>query len=190
MLNLKKNDILNLSKTNPGLKNIRVCAGWDVAKKSFFSFKADYDLDLMAILLNENGHIEDKKSLIYFGNLKAMGIYLHGDNLTGKGDGDDEMISVALDKIPKECSKIIFAVTIYEGKTRGQSFAKVENAFVRIVDEDNNDKEICRYDLTESGGSNTAIIFAELIRENNEWNFKAVGKFLEASVGSLYQMYR
>ena len=190
MLNLKKNDILNLSKTNPGLKNIRVCAGWDVAKKSFFSFKADYDLDLVGILLNKEGHVEDQKSLIYFGNLKSTGIYLHGDNLTGKGDGDDEMISVALDRIPKNCSKIVFAVVIYDGKTRGQSFAKVENAFVRIVDEDNRDKEICRYNLTESGGSNTAIIFAELIKENNEWNFKAIGKFLEASVGSLYQMYR
>ncbi|MGL4453056.1 MAG: TerD family protein [Sarcina sp.] len=190
MLNLKKNDVLNLSKTNPGLKNIRVGAGWDVVKKGFFSFQADYDLDLMAILLDRDGRVQNQSSLIYFGNLRAPAIYLHGDNLTGEGDGDDEMISVALDRIPRECAKIVFAVTIYDAKKRGQSFAKVQNAFVRIVDEDSRDKEICRYNLTESGGSNTAIIFAELIRENNEWNFKAVGKFLDASVGSLYQMYK
>lgn len=190
MLNLKKNDVLNLSKTSPGLKNIRVGAGWDVVKKGFFSFQADYDLDLMAILLDENGRAQGQSSLIYFGNLKGQAIYLHGDNLTGEGEGDDEKISVALDKIPSDISKIVFAVTIYEAKKRGQSFEKVKNAFVRIVDEDQRGKEICRFNLTENGGRNTAIIFAELLKINGEWNFKAVGEFLDASVGSLYQMFK
>lgn len=114
MLNLQKNEVLNLTKKNPSLNNIMLAAGWDVVKKGFFSFQADYDLDLVALLLDKNQKILGKNSLIYFGNQRQTGIYLHGDNRTGEGDGDDEMISVKLDSLPFECHSVIFAVTIYK----------------------------------------------------------------------------
>ena len=191
VLNLKKNDVLDLTKKDPSINNIRVCAGWDVAKKGFFGFaQKDFDLDLVALLLNENGKLIRSKGLIYYGEKKGSGIYLHGDNLTGEGDGDDEMISVSLKNIPADCRKILFAVTIYEGASRNQSFSKVKNAYVRLVDEDKNDAEVCRYNLSEDGGSNTAIIFASLNKEANDWSFKAVGQLLQASVQSLSNMYK
>lgn len=189
-LNLQKNDVLDLTKKNPGLKNITLAAGWDVVKKGFFSFQADYDLDLVALLLNKNEKVLGKSSLIYFGNQREQGIFLHGDNRTGAGDGDDEKISVSLDKLPAACEKVIFAVTIYSAKSRKQSFSKVKNAYVRLIDEDKRNAEICRYNLTEDGGDNTAIIFAELKRDNNDWNFKAVGQLLDATVSSLFEQYR
>ncbi|MGL5822214.1 MAG: TerD family protein [Sarcina sp.] len=190
MLNLKKNDVLDLTKKNPGLKNVMLGAGWDVVKKGFFSFQADYDLDLVALLLDENDKVRGKNSLIYYGNQKETGIYLHGDNRTGAGDGDDEKISVALDKVPSVCKKIIFAVTIYQARTRNQSFAKVRNAYVRLVDEDKRGAEICRYNLTEDGGDNTAIVFATLVRDGGEWQFKAVGELMDASVSTLFDKYK
>ncbi len=190
MLNLQKNDVLDLTKKNPGLKNIILGAGWDVAKKGFFSFQADYDLDLVAVLLSKSGRVTGKQSLVYYGNQREAGIYLHGDNRTGAGDGDDEKISVALDKIPTDTERVVFAVTIYQAKTRNQNFGKVRNAYVRLVDEDKRGAEICRYNLTDDGGTNTAIVFAELVREGSEWQFKAVGKLLDASVSSLYESYK
>ena len=126
VLNLKKNDVLDLTKTEPGLKNVMLAAGWDVAKKGFFKLGADYDLDLIAILLNENDKLINR-GVIYFGNLNGQGIYLHGDNRTGAGDGDDEKISVNLDKLPGNCSKVIFALNIYDAVARKQSFSKVKN---------------------------------------------------------------
>ena len=98
ILNLKKNDILDLRKAEPGLKHVVLAAGWDVAKKGFFGLGTDYDLDLIAILLNENDKMINR-GVIYFGNLNGPGIYLHGDNRTGAGDGDDEKISVDLEKL-------------------------------------------------------------------------------------------
>ena len=74
---------------------------------------------------------------------------------------------------------IIFAVVIYEAEARKQIFGRVKNAYVRLVDEDKGDKEICRYNLSEDGGDNTGIIFAELSKQGNEWSFKAVGELLK-----------
>ena len=190
MLNLKKNDVLDLTKKNPGLTSLMLGAGWDVVKKGFFSFQADYDLDLMALLLDKNGRVTGKSSLIYYGNQRGTGIYLHGDNRTGEGDGDDEKISVSLDKVPNECSKIIFAVTIYQAKSRKQSFAKVRNAYVRLLDEGQNSREICKFNLTDDGGENTAIVFAELVRDGSEWQFKAIGKLMDASIQTLFESYK
>ena len=191
LLNLQKNDILDLSKKDPSLKNILLGGGWDVAKKGFIGFGADYDLDLIALLLGEDGKlIKSSKSVIYYNDMVGQGIKLHGDNRTGEGEGDDEKISISLDKLPIECKKVVFAVTIYDAVRRRQSFSKVKNAYVRLVNEDKGNEEICRYNLTEDGGNNTGIIFAELFKENGNWQFKAIGKLLDATVSTLSQMYR
>lgn len=191
LLNLQKNDILDLSKKDPSLKNILLGGGWDVAKKGFFGFGSDYDLDLIALLLGEDGKlIKSSKSVIYYNDMVGQGIKLHGDNRTGEGEGDDEKISISLDKLPIECKKVVFAVTIYDAVRRRQSFSKVKNAYVRLVNEDKGNEEICRYNLTEDGGNNTGIIFAELFKENGNWQFKAIGKLLDATVSTLSQMYR
>ena len=189
VLNLKKNDVLDLTKTEPGLKNVMLAAGWDVAKKGFFKLGADYDLDLIAILLNENDKLINR-GVIYFGNLKGEGIYLHGDNRTGAGDGDDEKISVDLDKLPAKCEKVIFALNIYDAVSRKQGFSRVKNAYIRLLNEDSGNKEICRYNLSEDGGDNTALLFAELERKNGSWQFKARGELLHATVSSLANMYK
>ena len=189
ILNLKKNDILDLRKAEPGLKHVVLAAGWDVAKKGFFGLGTDYDLDLIAILLNENDKLINR-GVIYFGNLNGQGIYLHGDNRTGAGDGDDEKISVNLDKLPGNCSKVIFALNIYDAVSRKQTFSKIKNAYIRILNEDKGNKEICRYNLSEDGGDNTALLFAELERNNGSWQFKAKGELLHATVSSLANMYK
>ena len=191
VLNLKKNDILDLTKRDPSLNKLRLCAGWDVASKGIFGiFKQDFDLDLSAILLDKNNKILKKNGIVYYGNLKGTGLFLHGDNLTGEGDGDDEMISISLNNIPNDCERIIFAVTIYDGIERNQSFGKVKNAYVRLLNEDKNDEEICRYNLTEAVGDNTAIVFAELNKINGQWSFKAVGDLFRGSLQTLANRFR
>lgn len=185
VLNLQKNDILDLTKTNPSLNNVIVGAGWDVSTRG-----ADFDLDLAALLLDKNGRLLKKKGLVYFGSKKSQGIYLTGDNLTGEGDGDDERIIVTLSNIPEECEKVLFTVVIYSAKMRRQNFGMIRNSYVRLLDADNREKEICRFNLMENGGDNTGIIFAELYRDGREWNFKAVGQLLKTTIGDLEKEYR
>ncbi|MGL6174563.1 MAG: TerD family protein [Cellulosilyticaceae bacterium] len=190
VLNLNKNDILDLTKKNPSLNNIVLAGGWDIMKKiSFFRPAEDCDIDLVAILLDSKGKMLGNSALIYYGNQRGTGIFLHGDNRTGAGDGDDEKISISLNNVPQNCHKIVFAATIYEADSKKQTFSKVKNAYVRLMNADKGNEEICRFNLTDEGGENTTIIFAELYREGTDWEFKAVGNLLRASISSLKNMY-
>lgn len=185
-LNLSKNDILDLTKVNPNLENVAVAAGWDTSEIGY-----DFDLDLCAFLKNEQGKmLEDINSTIFFGNKKGKGIFLNGDNLTGEGDGDDEVITIKLSKLPDDCKTITFAVVIYSAKTRNQYFKQIKNAYVRLLNLNENGKEICRYNLTENGEENTAIIFAELVRNTQGWSFKAIGDYLKADISSIEKSFR
>lgn len=178
MLNLQKNDFLNLTKTGVSLNNMRVSAGWDVR-----TFGSDYDLDLCAYLIRDNGQLSQT---VFYGNMQAQGIRLDKDNLTGKGDGDDENIFINFSEINANVSRIVFGVVIYNAKIRFQSFGKVKNAYVRMVDQSTNpEREICRYSLSDDGGKNTAVKFAELVKINDEWTFNAIGEYSKDNINSL-----
>lgn len=184
-LNLKKNDILDLTKRNPGLKKVILGAGWDVANGG-----KDFDLDIAAFLLNENNKVSNvPEDIIFFNNMEGQGIRLHGDNRTGAGDGDDETIGIDLSMIRSDVSKIVFIVTIHEAQSRRQTFGMVENSYVRLLDVENNEKELCRFNLKENGSTVTSIIFAELYRQGSEWQFKAIGDGKIADLNGLLSLY-
>ena len=187
ILNLQKNDFLDLSKVGSTLENIRVSAGWDVNK-----WGSDYDLDLCAVLLGADGRlVRNTKNLVYYGSKQGEGVQLDHDNLTGEGDGDDENMFVNFSRISPEVHKVIVCVVIYSARTRGQSFKNVRNAYVRLVDQATRpEKEICRYNLTEDGGNATAVQFAELTRNPNGWSFKALGNYVNASIEDIRNSYR
>ena len=175
---LEKNQFLNLTKTSFSLSKLRAAAGWDVATHG-----ANYDLDLCAFLYNKNNDLLEK---VFYGNKRSMGVRLDGDNLTGFGDGDDENIFLNLDNVPSNVSTIAICVVIYEAQSRGQCFKNVKNAYVRLVDENEN-KEICKYSLTRNGGTNSAVHAVDLIRTDNGWIFKAVEEYINGSVTTVSQ---
>lgn len=178
LLNLQKNDFLNLSKTGVNLTNIRVSAGWDVNHHG-----QDYDLDLCAYMLDGENHLIQT---VYYGAKRGTGLQLDQDNLTGEGKGDDENIFVNFEKFPLHAQRIVFAVVIYQAERRRQSFKYVDNAYVRMIDQSvRPERELCRYNLTEDGGENTAIQFAEIVRTSEGWTFHAIGKFSRDTISSL-----
>ena len=85
-------------------------------------------------------------------------------------------------------TKIAFAVTIYEAETRRQNFGQVNNAFIRIYDE-NNGQEILRYDLGEDFSIETAAIFGELYKHGGEWKFNAIGSGYQGGLAAICASY-
>ena len=182
-ISLKKGQKVDLTKTNPGLKEILIGLGWDTNK---YDGGFDFDLDSSVFLLGADSKVTDGGDFIFFNNLKhSSGSVEHlGDNLTGAGDGDDEEIKIDLSKVPANIEKIAFAVTIYDADARKQNFGQVENAFIRVFDELNG-KELIRYDLDEDFSIETAVIVGELYRNKGEWKFNAVGSGFEGGLAAL-----
>ncbi|OWA34339.1 chemical-damaging agent resistance protein C [Saccharibacillus sp. O16] len=172
-ISLQKGQKVDLTKTNPGLKKVLVGLGWDTNK---YDGGKDFDLDASAFLLGANGKVTSDTDFIFYNNPKsADGSVVHtGDNRTGEGEGDDEQLTVELASVPAGVEKVAFCITIHDGAARAQNFGQVSNAFVRIVNEETNE-ELIRYDLGEDFSVETAIVVAELYRNNGEWKFSAVG---------------
>ena len=172
-VSLSKGGNVSLSKEAPGLTAVNVGLGWDV---NTFS-GGEFDLDASAIVCNAQGQVLSDQHFVFFNNLKsADGSVEHtGDNLTGEGEGDDEVIKINLASVPTEAEKIVFAVSIYDADNRKQNFGAVRNAFIRVVNQANS-TEIARYDLTEDASVETAMVFGEVYRSGPEWTFKAVGQ--------------
>lgn len=184
-LNLNKNDILDLTKRNPGLSTVRLGAGWDVA-----SGGADFDLDIVAFLLDQNGKFQTTSNIVYFNNKTAQGVTLSGDNRSGAGEGDDETMLIKLNEVNSNINKIVFAITIFNAREKRQTFGMINNSYVRLLDVDNGDKELCKFNLKEDGSTATSVIFAELVRDNSEWQFKAIGDGKIADLNELAAMYQ
>ena len=185
ILNLNKNDILDLTKRNPGLKKVSLGAGWDIANNGL-----DYDLDIAAFLLDSNNKFNTVSNIIFFNNKEGQGISLAGDNRTGAGEGDDEVININLEEINPNIAKIVFVVTIHEAQAKRQTFGMVENSYVRLLDEENNEREICRFNLKENGSTVTSVIFSELYKQNGEWQFKAIGEGKIADLNGVLALYQ
>lgn len=198
-VSLKKGQGVSLKKTENrenDLSRVTIGLGWDVAQPSgggllglFKKPEEEYDLDVVAFLLGENGKVNNlgridgqrgpvDGDVIFFNSLKHSSgqIWLTGDNRTGAGDGDDEQIIVNLNYLPPEYQKIVFVVQIYQGQQRKQSFGRIKNAFIRAVDR--KDREMVRFDLSGTGSYANAcsLIFAELTRQGTDWTFTAVGE--------------
>lgn len=193
-VNLSKGQRINLSKEVEGLSKIMVGLGWDAAKQSggilnhlFGSTSYSIDCDASAITM---GNGNKYRACIYYGNLSEDNVYHHGDNLTGDGDGDDEQITVDLAHLSSEIERIVFVVNIYNCTERKQDFGLIKNAYIRLVDE-STEKEICKYNLSDDYAGKTAMIFAEVYRNNGEWKFNAIGQGTnDASISQLINRYR
>ena len=107
-----------------------------------------------------------------------------GDNLTGKGDGDDERIIVKLSAIPREVERIVFVVNMFNARMKGQSFGMVENAFIRIVDNESKE-ELLRYDLGKEFSKEIAVIFGEIYRDVDLWRFNAIGQGYDGGLAAI-----
>ena len=174
MVSLSKNQTVSLSKQTSTLNKLHFGLGWDPIKKKGFMGKLfgggsdSIDLDASCILLDQSGNQIDT---IWFRKLNSScGSVVHsGDNRTGEGDGDDEVINVDLTRLPAQVEYLAFTVNSFQGQT----FNEVENAFCRVVDQAG--KELARYQLAEQG-SHTGIVIASLHRNGGLWDFTAHGR--------------
>ncbi|MBC7301655.1 MAG: TerD family protein [Nocardia sp.] len=185
-VSLSKGGNVSLTKEAPNLTAVAVGLGWDVRSTT----GTDFDLDASAIATGADKKVVSDKHFVFFNNLKSPeGAIEHtGDNTTGEGEGDDEVIKVDLANTPPTIESIFFPVSIYDAETRAQSFGQVRNAYIRVVDQANG-TELARYDLSEDASTETAMVFGELYRNGAEWKFRAVGQGYASGLSGIARDY-
>jgi len=174
-VSLSKGGNVSLTKEagSAGLFRVQAALGWDVRTTT----GVDFDLDASALLTNASGKVLSDGHFVFYNNLTSPDGSVHhtGDNLTGEGEGDDEVINIDLTLVPGEVERIVIPVSIHDADARGQNFGQVSNAYIRIVNADDS-VELARYDLSEDASSETSMVFGELYRHGGEWKFRAVGQ--------------
>ncbi len=188
-INLQKGQRVALDDS---MKLALVGLGWDTNR---YDGGYDFDLDASAFLLGENGKLIRDEDFVFYNNLNGRdGAVVHtGDNLTGDGDGDDEVIIIDFTKIPPEIKKIAICVTIHEADIRRQNFGQVSNAYIRvakIADEfDTVGQPVLKFDLEEEFSIETALVVAEFYLKNGEWKFNAVAAGYQGGLASIIRSY-
>lgn len=185
-VSLQKGQRVSLVKDNNPVKNVIVGLGWDMNKIG----RKNYDLDAFAIALTSQDKMSSKSDLVYFGNLKhpSKAIIHTGDNLTGRGEGDDEQIMVNLDDIPEYVHKIVFGVSIFKANKRNQDFGQMNNSFIRLVDA-NSKQELFKYNLQEDFSGKVTVLAGEIYLRNGEWKFNALGIGQNEEIRELANVY-
>jgi len=186
-INLSKGQKIDLTKGNENLKKLHIGLGWDTNK---YDGGKDFDLDVSVFLLDVNQKVAKERNFIFFNNLtdEASSVKHSGDNRTGTGTGDDEVIYVELDKVPADVERISFIITIYEAQTRNQNFGQVTNSYVRVANDDTQ-QELMKFDLGEDFSVETAVVACELYRHSGEWKFHAVGSGYQGGLDSFCRQY-
>lgn len=186
-ISLKDKDTLNLTENTPSLRKIIVGAGWDLDQ---FEGRQPLDVDLACFLLDAKEQTREDEDFVFYNNLEAAdGAISHkGDNRTGIGEGDDEIVFVNLESVPMNVAKITFVAAIYEGPENGYDFSQVKNAYIRMYDEESK-QELARYNLTRDFAGEQAVIFGSLIRMGDKWEFETLGEAAEGGLGGIAQKF-
>lgn len=179
------------SGSTAALTKIKVGLGWRARSTPGHSF----DLDAAAFMLNDRGKTPSDYYFIFYNQLKSpcgsvehMGDELEGGIHFGAEEEDEEEIIISLPELPLEIQKIAICVSIHEADQRKQNFGMVDDAYIRVVNEDDG-IEIARYDLSEDASTETAMIFAEVYRRNAEWRFRAIGQGFAGGLAPLARYY-
>ncbi|PWJ36013.1 TerD family protein [Sediminitomix flava] len=184
-ITLEKGGRCNLSHTSPPLQKVMIGLGWELKPN------ASLDLDASAFMLGKDGKLIASEFLVFYNNLKSPdGAIQHtGDNRTGIGDGDDEMLLVNLESIDPEVHEVIIAATIHNAIEKEQSFGLLNEAYIRLVNIDTR-KEVARYSLGSEFSDATDIEFGRLLKTETGWSFEALGKGATKGLEGLVSTYQ
>jgi tellurium resistance protein TerD len=167
MINLVKGQKITVGHTN-----VTVGLGWTANDGT----GNDFDLDCSVFMLNDQKKVIKEGNFVFYGNTQSPdnAVKHSGDNKTGAGDGDDEYVKIDITKLDLDVKELLFVVTIHEAIARNQNFGQVKDAYIRIINNDDN-TEIAKFDLNEDFSIEMAVEFGRIYQKDGVWKFDASG---------------
>ena len=181
-----QNEPINLNQKDATIRILRVAGGWDL--KSYEG--ENIDVDLSCFLLDKDGQTREDPDFVFYNNLKSadMSVRHMGDNRDGMGAEDDEAIIVDVSSLSYDIYKIVFVASIYLADERNQNFTHVDNAFIRVINEET-EEELTRDDMQQRFETATAVKFCELERLGSDWYFKEIHEPAEGGLKQIAEEY-
>ncbi|MDW1575643.1 TerD family protein [Vibrio sp. Vb2880] len=186
-INLEKGNAINLTKAEPALRKLRLGLGWDLIPT-----EPPIDIDCCIFICSYDAQDQPKllsdKHFVFYNNLECPqgAVVHHGDNRTGAGDGDDEVINIDLQSIDLRAAELSIFVTIHND-TRG--FSHVNTSYIRLYN-DVTGSLIAEYKLGQEFANESAVQVGSLVKSGNEWEFHAVGAGYQLGLGDIVAGYQ
>ncbi|OUM61825.1 hypothetical protein PIROE2DRAFT_69562 [Piromyces sp. E2] len=161
--NIQTNNLFQPGSWVPVLEDVvNVGLGWD-----FTEGEETFDLDGSVTAFDYNlNPIES----VYYGNLSGISgsVLHHGDNLTGEGEGDDEVVTIGLDRVPDNVKLLAVTVNSY----KSNSLIKAKSGFIRLY---TNTTGLGKYILSRSKDCIGLMLgLFERDNSNNRWFFQVM----------------
>ena len=181
-VHLKKGQKTSLSQINPNLSEIQVCLGWDILNQ-------ECDLDASAFMLGADNKVVGDDWFVFYGQPTSPdGSITHSGDSNGQGVGDDEIITISLNRLNPSVQKIAFVVTINEALEKHLNFSMVANAYVRVVDKSTGN-ELVKFMLTDYFSNVTSMVVGEVYNKGGQWRFNPVGNGFAEDLAGLCGVY-
>ncbi|WPQ59803.1 TerD family protein [Paenibacillus polymyxa] len=182
-------ETLSLTKDNPNLNEILIGLKWDISSRPGVTF----DIDHAILLLDQQGRSQIGYFTCFDRNHKRTqdgSVFQGADNLVGGTNGEkySEQSTIKLSNVDPNAVRILIVTHIYDARKNAQTFAQVSNASITIEDVVSR-RELINYNLTANYGQNIAIEVAELVRNGQHWDFKAVGRGLNEEYPEIFRRY-
>lgn len=154
------------------------------------SWESNLDLDVECFMLGQNGKVLGDDWFVFYGSLQSPdGSVIHsGDCKDGAMPGDDEVITVNLQRLNTSVAKLVFVVSIDQAKEQGYNFSMVQNARLHVMDCQSG-SDLCEYRLTEYYPQVTSMVIGELYLHNGQWKFNPVGNGTQSDLYDLCRIY-
>jgi tellurium resistance protein TerD len=186
-IQIQKKIPVSLDQIDCRTKQITAGLGWDPAVVNGHAV----DLDLSLFMMGANGKLVQDEFLVFYNNPASPdgSAFYPGDNRSGEGEGDDEIIRIDLDKVDERVEFLYFAVTIDQAGERGHHFGHVHNAYIRIRNS-KDDSVMCEYLLNEHFTQEDSLLIATIARNSGSWDLEAVGQAFAGGLGALVELYQ
>jgi tellurium resistance protein TerD len=172
---------VSLSRAAPGLRQLIVGIGWDVAGVR----SGGLELDVFVFLQDARGKVRGDSDVVFYNNETGANGAVRLSPDPGRNPSDDvRTVTVELDALGSGVARMSFAVVIYDGAGRNQSFGMVAGAYIRVVNRVDQ-TELARCEISREGRTETVIVFGEIYDRAGEWKFKAVDQGYSGGLAAL-----
>ncbi len=133
-----------------------------------------FEIDAVAFLLKKDDLVRNDHDLIFYNDLESnKNKFIRHIWQKIKHNSNGEKFQINLKEVPLEINKIVFGLSIYKAKERGQNFNHLKNLEIDIM---NNGVELVKYELEYNQESINSMILGEVYRHKDDWKFKAVNQ--------------